>query len=441
MRMHVVSALLAAILTVTFPQVVPAADPVLQEGDLLAICGDSITEQKDYSVNVATYLLACRPQPEVRVAQFGWGGDSMGWFFGRGAADSILAFQPTVATTFYGMNDGGYKPLEQKTVDDYRNGMNRLVQRFKQAGVRHLVIGSPGCVDSDTYGRRGRRNSANTDASPADTYNKTLAALRDAAREVAEANGCSFANVHDVMVDAMAKAKAKYGPQYHVAGGDGVHPSRNGGLVIAYAFLKALGVDGDIGTITLDAGGGSQTATEGHTITVNGSFTTAGGSVSIVSERYPFCFEGNPSDPNATTGIIEFLPFNEDLNRFRLIVTGLNGSRAKVTWGDASKEFSTDQLTAGINLATKFAGQNPFSAPFKAVMDAVRKQQEYETTVYKDIMPSTPVIKEALAAEGENPETAEKVVRGLVKRDAKFATASRATVKPVQHTIVIEALD
>ncbi len=42
------------------------------------------------------------------------------------------------------------------------------------------------------------------------------------------------------MIDAMAKAKLKYGKEYNVAGGDGVHPNRNGHLVMAYAFLKAL---------------------------------------------------------------------------------------------------------------------------------------------------------------------------------------------------------
>ena len=52
------------------------------------------------------------------------------------------------------------------------------------------------------------------------------------------------------MEDVMTKAKAKYGKQYALAGeADGVHPDENGHLVMAYAFLKALGCDGDIGTI------------------------------------------------------------------------------------------------------------------------------------------------------------------------------------------------
>ena len=63
----------------------------------------------------------------------------------------------------------------------------------------------------------------------------------------------------------MGKAKAKYGDSYPVAGGDGIHPGANGHLVMAYAFLKGLGVDGNIGTITVDLGTKKATGSDGHT--------------------------------------------------------------------------------------------------------------------------------------------------------------------------------
>jgi hypothetical protein len=42
------------------------ADGGLRAGDLVAICGDSITEQRLYSAFVETYLLACQPVKDVR---------------------------------------------------------------------------------------------------------------------------------------------------------------------------------------------------------------------------------------------------------------------------------------------------------------------------------------------------------------------------------------
>ena len=92
-------------------------------------------------------------------------------------------------------------------------------------------------------------------------YNKTLGQLRDIAREVAQEEGVPFADVHEPMMAACAKAKAKFGAKYHTAGADGIHPDRNGHLVMAYAFLKALGCDGDIGTIRVDLAAGKAEAT------------------------------------------------------------------------------------------------------------------------------------------------------------------------------------
>ena len=150
------------------------------------------------------------------------------------------------------------------------------------------------------------------------------------------------------MIDVMTKAKAKYGKSYHLAGGDGVHPDRNGHLVMAYAFLKALGCSGDIGRITVDLKANQAEATAGHKIV-----SCRDGVVEIESTRYPFCFYGDPAQPSATRGVIEFLPFNQDLNRLTLVVKEPAG-RCKVTWGKSSKEFSAEQLSAGVNLAAEF---------------------------------------------------------------------------------------
>ncbi len=164
-----------------------------------------------------------------------------------------------------------------------------------------------------------------------------------------------FADVITPMIEAMTKAKEKYGKAYHLAGGDGVHPAQNGHLVMAYAFLKALGCDGDLGQINVDLAGGKAEASGGHKV-----LSSDKGTVEIESTRYPFCFEGDPSKPEATRGVIEFFPFNADLNRLTLKVTGVGDKGAKVTWGAETKQFTREQLTTGINLAAEFLDNNPF---------------------------------------------------------------------------------
>lgn len=411
---------LAATTLAACPIVTFAEDkPHLQDGDTVAVIGDSITEQKLYSVFVEDYLLMCRPAAVGRVMQFGWGGETAEGFKNRMAND-CFRYKPTVATTCYGMNDGKYGPQTPQNAKWYEDNQRAVVTAMKKAGVRFIVVGSPGCVDVNTFGKGNHQ--------AAEIYNKTLASERDIAKKVAEEEGVAFADVYDPMVDVMTKAEAKYGPKYHVAGGDGVHPDQNGHLVMAYAFLKGLGCDGNVGTIRVDLAGDKAEASDGHKV-----ISAKGGTVEVESSRYPFCFYGDPTS-HSTRGVLEFLPFNEDLNRFTLVVTGATG-KAKVTWGKETKTFDAEQLAKGINLAAEFL-DNPFSEPFNKGHEAIRKQQSFETPMVKAWLHNLPVFR------GTNmPEAVSKYEAILGENDAKdeqLFAGSKGAVTPVTHTIKIE---
>jgi lysophospholipase L1-like esterase len=400
-----------------------AAEAKLQEGDSVAVIGDSITEQRLYTMFIEDYLLMCQPAPKLRAMQFGWGGETAGGFRGRMAND-CLPFKPTIATTCYGMNDGGYRPFkENEQGKSYRENQKAIVEGFKKAGLRMIVVGSPGAVDFNTF--RGGN------AEMAAMYNETLGKLRDIAREVAQEQGVLFANVHDAMMEAMKKAEAKLGKTYNVCGGDGFHPGPNGHLVMAYAFLKAMGCDGAIGTITVDLADGKATATDGHKV-----LSCQGGTVEIESSRYPFCFFGDPKSPGSTSGIIEFFPFNEDLNRFTLVVKGAKAARLRVTWGKTSKEFDAAALEKGINLAAEFI-ENPFCGQFQKVEQLVRAQQNFETPAIKEIINKLPSLRNALAGK---EEALERVRASVTQLDKDLSDLAASAVAPVRHTLKIEPL-
>jgi len=398
---------------------VQAAEATLRQGDHVAVIGDSITEQRLYSVDIEEYLLMCQPAACLRVTQFGWGGETAPGFAGRMAND-MLRFHATVATTCFGMNDGGYSPMDPGKQKRYYDGQKSIVTQLKKAGVRLIVVGSPGCVDADTFHQSPEQ---------ATMYNKTLSQLRDVASQVAQEEGVVYADVFDPMMTAMTKAKAKYGREYNLAGGDGVHPNRNGHLVMAYAFLKALGCDGQIGTITFDLAQNKAEATEGHKV-----LSCADGQVEIESTKYPFCFYGNPAQPDATRGVIELIPFNDELNRFQLVVRGIGAEKASVTWGNATKEFSAAALAKGINLAAEFL-DNPFSEPFRKVEGRVSRQQDMEVGLVKSCLHSLPDFKRLVPDE---QETLDRVANALLKRDQAAQAASTAAVVPVKHTIKVK---
>ena len=389
----------------------------LHQGDLVAICGDSITEQKLYSRYIALYLILCQPQENVQSMQFGWSGETAYNFQARQKND-CLVFQPTVATICYGMNDAGYTaPADKDRLNGYRKCLAGIIKKFKESGVRMIVLGSPGVVDSEHFKK----------IDPAD-YNNTLGEFAEAAKELAEAEGVTFADVHGLMLDAMTAAKLKYGKQYPLAGADGVHPGPNGHLVMAYAFLKALGCSGDVGTITVDLKAATATATGGHQV-----LSASHGVVELESTRYPFCFSGDPKEPT-TRSAIDFVPFNEDLNRYMLVVRNPPSANLKVTWGATSRVFSAADLEKGINLAEKFP-DNPFSEPFAKMSAAVLEQQIFETSASKIMLNSLLSWRKYLP---DQEGLYENLQQALVEKAKLVRAKSQAAVTPIKHRITIE---
>jgi len=114
-------------------QAPPTSGLLLKKGDRLAICGDSITEQKMYSRIMEDYPTMCVPELQIEVRQYGWSGERAPGFLARMTND-CLRFKPTVATTCYGMNDHEYKPYEERIGNTYRENSIAIVEAFKANG-------------------------------------------------------------------------------------------------------------------------------------------------------------------------------------------------------------------------------------------------------------------------------------------------------------------
>lgn len=408
----------------------PPRKAELKKGVRLAIVGDSITEQKLYSRFLADYLTACHPELDPHVFQFGWGGETAGGFLARMDND-LMPFKPDVVTLCYGMNDGGYGAFNDAIGKRYEAPLAEIVKKLKAAGVA-VVVGSPGAVDDYFFGRTEDEKEVTPGSK---TYNPTLAKLRDLAKRTADAAEVPFANVHDAMTDAMRKAQAegKLGKLYHVCGGDGVHPDANGQLVMAFAFLRALKVDGNLGSVTVDFNGTS-TAADGHRV-----MKAEGGKVTVESSRLPFGFTGDAKQTFGTRSIAPFLPFNEEFNRFTLTVKNAPSAKLKVTWGSESKTFAKADLEKGINLAAEFQN-HPLLPPFLKVDAAVANQQNFQTTMIKSIITNQ---REIAGLAKEDPELGAALAkvreRLWAREDANRAAVRAAMPKmPVVHAITVE---
>jgi lysophospholipase L1-like esterase len=426
-------ALLAGFMPVAAPE---PAHLVLRRGDRVAICGDSITEQKMYSRIMEDYLTMCVPQLSITVRQYGWSGERAPQFLKRMTND-VLRFEPTVATTCYGMNDHEYRSYDEHIGNTYRTNQELIVSTFQHWGVR-VILGSAGCVGKiPSWQKAG--------SSTVDQLNSNLGTLRNIDAEIATRMNAGFADVFWPMMNAGTTARQRYGTNFNISGGDGVHPNWAGHTVMAYAFLKGMGLDGEIGTYTVDLKKNEMKTTAGHEVI--GANT---GEFQIKSSRYPFCpcepqgaaTRGYPvygktdisRDDNIEAGAA-LVPFYQELNRLTLIVKNGTARRYVVNWGNEKKAFSGEQLAHGINLSAEFPS-NPFSEAFAKVDAAVATKQEFETKEMKtDFRPNGNLnapIEQVISQ-------TEKVMKDDERKHDELAAAMSAAFVPVTHIIRIDA--
>ncbi len=397
------------------PRLAPAPGPLLlQPGDQLAIIGDSITEQKMYSRLIETYLTACTPELKITARQFGWSGETAEGFLHRMTND-CLRFHPTVATLNYGMNDHRYRTFDEENGKWYEEKYSAVVTSLESTGAR-IVLGSAGCVGKVP-------GWTHSNAFTRDELNVNLCAFRDIDIAIAEKLNTRFADVFWTMFNASYEGETRYATtngSYMVSGKDGVHPGWAGHLVMAYTYLRALGLDGDIGTLTVDLGAETATATTGHEVK---SFKH--NTLTVVSTKYPFCCSGATNSDSSLRSGTTLVPFFEQLSRFRLVLTNAAAANYQIVWGQTTNTYTAAQLTDGVNLAADFV-DNPFCDAFKGVDEAVAAKQAYETKQIKTVFHS----KEA---KDEMP----RLVEETEAQRAPLAAAIATAMVPVRHSIMI----
>jgi hypothetical protein len=90
----------------------------------------------------------CKSDGPIRVVQYGWPDDSMASFWGRNCGpDPIMASNPTIVITLYGINNTQYKQVTNNTIKWYKNGLQRLIDTYRNNGVKTTLIGSPTAVE------------------------------------------------------------------------------------------------------------------------------------------------------------------------------------------------------------------------------------------------------------------------------------------------------
>lgn len=389
---------------------------LLKKGDRLAICGDSITEQHQYSVLLETYLTACLPDLEITCRQYGWSGEKAEGFLKRMHSD-VLRFKPTVATTSYGMNDFRYVPYNEEIAEAYRKNLTAVVDAFQEIDCR-VVIGSPGIIDSVPHWVKSATGTQKD-------LNLALSRFRNIGVAVSQTEKAAFADLYQPMLLADHVAKKQWGPDFKVSGKDGVHPGWAGQVIMAYGFLKAFGIDGDLGGIRYDEATGKATATGGHEV-----LKTENGALTLRSTRLPFSPGRGAADrDDSIRAGLALVPFDDELNRFTFQIESPTAASYSITWGTETRRYTAAQLKSGINLAKEFH-EHPLVPAFQKIRDAVTKKQEYETRQIK-----------LLVHGPEGAADLETTFALTEKTRVPLEKAIQSAKQPVEHLIKVTAVE
>jgi RNase H-fold protein (predicted Holliday junction resolvase) len=383
------------------------AELLVKPGDHIALCGDILSADAGYTSDVEAYLLASQQVPNILSKQFGWGTQSP-WDFSKVLTTDLLPFKPTVVTLFYGFGDNGTATPDPAALAQRKQGLSDLIDALKKNGVRVIVLGSPVAVDSKTY---------QNDPAKAALFNQALGVVAAADKQLAADKSVVYADVFEESLAAMTRIKANpnIASQIKFNQGDPWSMDAIAKVVIAGAFLKALGCDGDIGGVTLDLATNQAQGEFGTKVTGYNDWTVSAEQVRPLL-YYPGFGTGDPLYPTAMAQTT----FNHDLNRFTLTVKNLPSPRAKIYWSqDYWHDYTAAELARGVNLSADMSG--PTVQKFSNMLSAM---YGHET----DFRVSAQAIKD---------NTTPKV-NAMADDNYKKAIADAAT--PIEYTIKIVPL-
>ena len=320
------------------------ADFYLKSGDVVVFYGDSITDQKMYTVLVETYVRTRFPRLNVKFIHSGWGGDTVNGGGGGGIDErlkrDVIRYKPTVMTIMLGMNDGRYRAFDQAIFDTYTKGYDHLLEVMKKAAPElRLTLIQPSPYDDVTRA-----------PSFAGGYNAVLLRFSDHLKAIAEKSGAVVADLNRPLVAVLEKAKLtdEKGAQAIVP--DRVHPGWGGHLIMGESLLKAWGAPAVVSTVSIDGRSGklvsaSRTAVSGL------SADTVGYHWQQNDEALPMPLPVPSSLPGLMLAV-KSSDFEESMNRQMLEVKNAKAAKYLLKINGLSVgEFTSAQLAEGINLA------------------------------------------------------------------------------------------
>jgi lysophospholipase L1-like esterase len=367
----------------------------LKDGDRVVFYGDSITDQRLYTTFVETFVVTRFPKLNVIFVHSGWGGDRVTGGAGGGIdlrlERDVLPYRPTVVTIMLGMNDGRYRPFDERIFGAYSRGTAEIVRRLREAipGLRITLI-RPSPYDEVTR-----------EPMSGGGYNPVLVKFGDFLADLARKQKLDVADLNAPVVAVLEKAKAADPALAPRIVADRVHPGPGGHLIMAGGLLKAWNAPATVCTREVRASGGEAL-----------SWTQTDPSLPM-----PIDME----DPVVALAV-KSSDFVESFNQQPLKVTGLTeGYWALRIDGRQVGVFPARQWAEGVNLALL---PTPMAAQAAEVHALTLKHNNIHFARWRSV--------EVPLAQDDFGKTA-AAIEALDALEAEIVARQRARAQPVPH--------
>ncbi|HSU61708.1 MAG TPA: SGNH/GDSL hydrolase family protein [Bryobacteraceae bacterium] len=319
----------------------------LKNGDRVVFYGDSITDQRLYTVITETYVATRYPDLDVSFVHSGWGGDKVSGG-GGGPVDlrlqrDVVAYKPTVMTIMLGMNDGLYRAESETTDKAFFDGYRHIVSTVQSAlpGIRITAI-EPSPYDDVTR-----------EPNFPGGYNEVMISFGKWIANYGKQNGLNVADLNTGVVDMLRRAEELDPVHAKEIIPDRVHPSFPGHLILAEELLKAWHARPVVAAVTIDASGSSPAIKSSDHATISGLANQNGLQWTELDDALPLPFLDWEQMRGSTLPLVlRSSNVSEDLNDEPLKVIGLkSGVYTLKIDGESVGAFNNDQLSRGVNLA------------------------------------------------------------------------------------------
>ncbi len=328
----------------------PATGFFFRDGDRIVMLGDSITEQHLHSSYVEMWTLTRFPGWNLTFRNAGIGGDTAPGGSARFKRD-VLAHQPTAMTVDFGMNDA------EGSLKHFLTGLQGITEQANNNKIR-LALLTPQPVEKSEDG-------------PAlEGFSSKLEKFSAAIKEFAETNKATFVDQFHPYLLVLDKARAA-NPKNRVTGGDVIHPGPPGQAVMAAAILKGLKFPSLVSAAEIDAA--ALEVIDAQHCEISDLATGVGGAIEFTRQDAAL-----PYFPEGAEAILQWTPILEEMNDYRLQVTGLRAGQYEIRLDGAKvAEYSAATLAEGVNLAAAALKVGPVAAQIKALAAAVNAKNSY----------------------------------------------------------------